>query len=242
MKNLPEYQARCDLAAAHRLAVVDNLNEGTWNHFSLMLPDNPEHMLITPGDTHWSQIKASDLVVMGPNAEIIAGAGKPNDAAWIIHYPVHVARPDALCLLHVHTPYATALGMRKDCKLDTRSSQQAAMFHDDVAYFDVFDGVLREAEEGERMAAALGAKRILILRNHGVLVAAPTVARAYLDLYTLERACMFQLLAMGDGVELNRIPEDVAAAMGEYARNNSMEGHFQGMKKVLDQREPDYVN
>ena len=242
MKNLAEYQARCDLAAAHRIAVLDNLNEGTWNHLSLMSPDNPAHMLITPGDTHWSQIKASDLIMMGPNAEIIAGDTKPNGAAWIIHYPVHLARPDAKCVMHVHPPYSTALGMRKNCKLDTQSCQAAAMFHDDVAYFDIYDGVLRDAEEGERMAEALGDKRILILRNHGILIAAPTVAKAYIDMYLLERACMFQMLAMGDGCELNQIPQEVAAKMGEYARNDEMAGHFEGMKRVLDEQQPNYVN
>ena len=39
-----EHEARCDLAAAHRMAVLDGLNEGTWNHFSLMSPVHPEQM------------------------------------------------------------------------------------------------------------------------------------------------------------------------------------------------------
>ena len=233
-----EYEARCDLAAAHRVAVMDSLNEGTWNHFSLMSPDNPEQMLISPGDTHWSMVNASNLTLMGPQAEVVSGPA-PNGAAWIIHYPVHRARPDAMCLMHVHTPFATALGMRKNWKLDTQCCQAAAQFHDDVAYFDLYDGVLRAAEEGERMADALGDKRVLMLRNHGVLTAAPTVAQAYMDLYLLERACMFQLHAAGDGVELNQIPEEVAAQMGRRAKQGRM-GHFDGMKQVLDAKQPDY--
>ncbi len=233
-----EHEARCDLAAAHRMAVMDGLNEGTWNHFSLMSPVEPEQMLISPGDTHWSMVKASNLTLMGPRAEVISGP-EPNDAAWIIHYPVHRARPDAKCVMHSHSPYATALGMRKANKLDTQSNQAAALFHGDIAYFDVYDGILREADEGERMAEALGDKRVLMLRNHGLLTAAPTVAQAYMDLYLIERACMFQLLATKDDGELNQIPTEVAEKIGAAGRQGR-DGHFQGMKQVIEAREPDY--
>ena len=236
-----EGEARRELAAAHRLAVMDGLNEGTWNHLSLMSPENTEQMLISPANTHWSQVCASGLTLMGPDATLISGP-PANGAAWIIHYPVHRARTDAKCLMHAHPPYTTALGMRKDWKLDTQCCQAAAGFHRDVAYFDLYDGTLREQEEGERMAEALGDKRVLMLRNHGVLVAGPTVGAAYADLYTLERACMFQLLAADEGVELNHIPEDIAVEMGGHARESPSDEHFLGMKRVLDQREPDYVN
>ncbi len=236
-----EYDARCELAAAHRLAVMDGLNEGTWNHLSLMSEDNPEHMFISPGDTHWSRVTASNLAVMGPQNEQIAGPRKPNGAAWIIHYPVHRARPDAKCLMHIHAPYSTALGLRENGRLNTRSSQAAAYFHDDIAYFDTYDGVLAEESEGDRMAAMLGDKRVLMMRNHGVLVAGPTVGDAYTSLYLLERACMFQVLANTSDDTLNLIPEDVAEKIGEYARRGDR-GHFDGMKEVLEHKEPDYVN
>src|SRR5689334_3328806 len=44
----PVRTARVDLAAAHRMAVFDHLNEGTWNHFSVAVPDDPGRMLVTP--------------------------------------------------------------------------------------------------------------------------------------------------------------------------------------------------
>ena len=220
---------------------MDGLNEGTWNHFSLMRPSEPELMLITPGDTHWSLVCASNLTVMGPQAEVVSGP-PPNRATWIIHYPVHRARPDALCVLHTHPPYATALAMVKGRKLDTQSSQAASAFRGDVAYFDIYDGALNDAEEGERMAAALGDKRVLMLRKHGVLIAGPSVASAYMDLYLLERACMFQLLATRNDDDLNQIPDEIATEMGAWGRSGQRTGHFRGMRAVLDAKEPDYMN
>jgi len=41
-------------------------------------------------------------------------------------------------------PYITAMSIRKDMVLETRSSQQAAGFHDDVVYYEVYDGVLSD--------------------------------------------------------------------------------------------------
>jgi ribulose-5-phosphate 4-epimerase/fuculose-1-phosphate aldolase len=221
MQNTGEQQARCDLAAAHRLAVRDGLNEGVWNHLSVVSPDDPDVMLITPGYTHWGLVKASNLAAIGPDGmPVEAGGPEPTVAGFIIHYPAHAAIPEAKCLMHVHSPYITALSMRKDVRLDTCSSQQAAQFHDDVAYFEVYDGLLDSEDEGKRMADTMGDKRALMMRNHGAMV-----------------------LATGDGHALNQIPDDMASGMADLARNHSRaDKFFRGMCDLLDAQEPDYVN
>ena len=81
-------QVREDLAAAHRLAVMENLHEGTWNHFSAKQPGHPDRIYVTPGHMHWSQVTAGNLVLMGPEREMLSGEHEPNGAAWFIHYPV----------------------------------------------------------------------------------------------------------------------------------------------------------
>ena len=108
-------------------------------------------------------------------------------------------------------------------------------------YYEVYDGVLAGEDEGERMAATLGDKRVLLLRNHGALIAANSVARAYLDVYQLERACMYQLLATAGGGEMALIPEDIAAQMGELARKGQNLEHFDGMKRWVEATQPDYA-
>ncbi len=241
MRNAMEWDLRCDLAAAHRLAVRDGLNEGTWNHLSAVLPDDPARMLISPGYTHWSQVRAGNLALVDDTGQLVEGPAPPTRAGWIIHGPLHKARPDALCVMHVHAPYITALSMRADSSLDTCSSQQAAQFHGDVAVYEVYDGVLQDEAEGFHMAEVLGDKRILILRNHGALVVGPSVGRAYLDLYQLERACMYQLLALAGGGRLQRIPENIAAEMSAMARRGHADPHFGGLRRLLDEKEPDYA-
>jgi ribulose-5-phosphate 4-epimerase/fuculose-1-phosphate aldolase len=241
LRNTAEYEARKDVAAAHRLAVHHGLNEGVWNHISLISPDDGDCFLISPGHTHWSQVRASSLALMNDAGEMLSGERPPIRAGWIIHYPVHKARPDARCVIHVHAPYITAMSIRKDMRFETRSSQQSARFHGDVAYYEVYDGVLDGEDEGERMAETLGDKRVLMLRNHGALIAAPTVAMAYLDVYQLERACMYQLLAVAGGGEMQLIPDDIAAEMGALAKQGRNNEHFEGMKRWVEAMEPDYM-
>ena len=239
MQNAAEITARREVAGAHRLAVDHGLNEGVWNHISLCSPDEPENILMSPGHMHWGQVTASNLALMAPNGSLLAGARPPIRAGWIIHHPVHKARADAKCVIHVHAPYTTAMSIRQDMRLETRSSQQAAAFHNDVAYYEVYDGNLSDESEGEHMAEVLGDKRILMMRNHGAMIVGATVGQAYLDTYQLERACMYQLLAVGGGGDMSLIPEDVAADIGRQAREGFHQNHFDGMMAYITEKEPD---
>ena len=237
----PLQQAREEVALAHRLAVRHGLNEGVWNHISLLSPEDPAQMLISPGYTHWSQVRASNLALVDTAGNLLAGDRPPIRAGWVIHYPVHRARPDIACAIHVHAPYITAMSIRKDVLFETRSSQQSARFHDDVVYFEEYDGLLSDEGEGDRMAAALSEKRVLLMRNHGALVVGPSVAAAYLDVYQLERACMYQLLALAGGGEMQLIPEKVAAQSSRQARGGFNLEHFNGMRRWIQALEPGYA-
>ena len=121
-----------------------------------------------------------------------------------------MACPHAKCIFHTHMRYATALTMLEGGRLEP-VVQSALKFFGQVAYLDDFGGLALDEEEGDKMAKALGDKRILFLANHGVIIAGPTVAHAFNDLYYLEKACMAQITAMSSGVPLKRIPQDVAA-------------------------------
>lgn len=229
-----ETQCRQDLAAAHRLCVREGIHEGSWNHISLTLPDRPDLILITPSGLHWSRVQPEDLIVMDGNGRIVSGQRRPNPSAWIIHYPIHQARPDARCLIHLHATYSTALFMRAGALFETRASQPAAGFHGRVAYFDVYDGTLTAREEGERMAAALSDKSVLVLRNHGILVAGSSVALAFTRAYMFERACQFQFLATLGGAPLNLIPESVAVEMAKFETLAGADELFRGWKTWIE--------
>lgn len=233
-------RARTDLAAAHRLAVRDDLHEGTWNHLSVTVPGDPSRILITPGLQHWSQVRAGDLVELGPD-EDVERMERENDHLFVgyrIHYPLHVRRPDAVCVLHAHPAYATALTMVEGARLEP-AEQNALEFHGRAAYNDEYDaGVPVGLDQGEALADALGDEAIvLFMRSHGVIVVGPSVGVAYTNLYLLERACRVQWLARGYGGRLALIPEQRRAPTGDGFKDQ----HFAAMRRVLDREEPDYA-
>jgi ribulose-5-phosphate 4-epimerase/fuculose-1-phosphate aldolase len=236
--NYSAKDARVDLAAAHRLSVRDNLHEGTWNHLSLVVPGSPDRILITPGHKHWSRVRASDLVELGPEAD--PDDLKHDEAQWVgyrIHYPLHMARPDAACVLHAHPPYATALTIVEGGRLEM-AEQNALEFHEQVGYNDEYDaGIPVGMDQGEAMAEALGERNcVLFLKNHGVVVVGATVAIAYTRLYVLERYCRVQAIAKSYGQPLALIPEHRRNGAGDGYK----EDHFAAMKDLLDELEPDY--
>ncbi len=238
-------KARVDLAAAHRLAVFDGLNEGTWNHFSATTQDAPDCMLISPEFCHWKMVTASNLVLVDSRGTPVgpsAGARRIDPSGFCIHYPIHASRPDAACVLHAHTPYAIALTLSRHGQL-VMAEQNALTFYDRVAYYD-YDGFVTSTDQGKRLADALMDKRVLFLRGHGVIVVGPSIAEAYTDLYQLERACAVQCHARAMGAEVEAIPDDIAQAciaQDEYASAYKL-AHFEAMKRLLDVEQPDYLN
>ncbi len=244
--NDPVTQARIDLAAAHRLAVLHGLDEGIDNHFTVTVPGEDDRYLILPFGLHWSEARASDLVVFDDTGATLEGEGTVELSAQCIHAPVHRII-GARVVMHTHQTWTLALNMLEDNRL-VPSSQTAAFFHGRVAYDDTYAGTADFPEEGERLAALLGdGQHTVFMKNHGVLVTGDTVAQAYRRLYLIERVCQAQVLAMSTGRALAPLAEDVIAqvqAPAEHDRHPRAERErlfFEAMKRVLDRELPGYA-
>jgi len=232
-------QARVDLAAALRLAARMGLHEGICNHFSYAMPGDDDRFLLNPHGLHWSEIRVDDILLVDATGKVLAGGGEAEVSAICIHAPLHRRHPRARCVLHTHMPYATALTAIEGGTLEP-VIQNALRFHGDVAYDRDYGGLAQEVDEGERIARAMGDKRVLFMANHGVIVVGDSVAAAFDDLYYLERACQTQVLAMSTGRPLKRISDNLAAvAFGEWAgRDGSYaRAHFEALKRLLDRED-----
>ena len=218
-----ERKARVDLAAAHRLAVHYGYHEGIDNHFTLLLPGHADRFLLAPFGLHWSEVRASDFLVIDFAGNVLAGEGPVEDTAFHIHAPLHAARPDVRCVVHTHMPYATALSMLEDPTL-LMASQNAIGFDGLVALCD-YAGFALDSSEGARMAAALGDKTVLLLRNHGVVATGTSVADAFNTLYFFERAGMTQILAQSSGQAVRCVPESVLKrTVEQYTTSAKVDG------------------
>lgn len=238
----PAWQARVDLAAAFRVAARYGYHEGICNHFSLAVPGETDRFLLNPWGRHWSEIRASDLVVVNSAGELISGSEPPEPTAFYIHSRIHHGNPKASCVLHTHMPHATALTLIQNGRLEW-IGQTAIRFYEQIAYYDDYNGLVLDGTEGDRICGALGDKRILFLANHGVIVVGETVARAFDDLYYLERACQLQVLAMQTGRPLRQISrESLEHTVRQRKRDvGAVPLHLAALKRMLDRTEPDYA-
>src|SRR3546814_3093554 len=114
-------QARIDLAAALRLAARFDLNEGICNHFSYAPPERPDAFLVNPFGQHWSQLTASDLLLVDFAGKVPAGEGELATPAFCIHSRIHCEHSRAACVLNTNMPYAKALTSLEDTQLEQNS-------------------------------------------------------------------------------------------------------------------------
>lgn len=237
-----EQIARRDLAVAFRWAARLNMHEATANHFSVAVSPDSQNFLINPAGRHFSQVRASDLVVV--NATDTKSNANVDPTAINLHGQIHKLLPHAKCILHTHMPYTTALACLRNFEF-LMLDQNACRFHQRIAYDRDYLGMALEASEGERVALVLGeSKNVLFLANHGVIVVSNSVAEAFDELYYLEKAAQLQVLALSTGRELAIIDDETASLVCkqwlEYPK--SAEHHFAALIEILDQESPEYKN
>ncbi|MCB1743914.1 MAG: class II aldolase/adducin family protein [Gammaproteobacteria bacterium] len=243
-----QWQARVDLAAAHRLAVKHQFNEGIFNHFTLSVPGCDDRYLQIPFGMHWSEVTASSFMEVGYDGRLLSGEGEIEQSCYCIHAPIHRLNPDAACVMHTHMPFASALAKLEDPRILPIGQTEVGVLMQ-TAYDMEYTGPAFCPTEGERLAEALGDKSILIMANHGVLTVGRTVAEAYDRLYYVERAAQGQLYAMWSGRPLHVLSDEVIAHTIEqfhgaprYGNRSNAEHHFDALKRVLDREDSGYTN
>jgi ribulose-5-phosphate 4-epimerase/fuculose-1-phosphate aldolase len=244
VRDTEEWQLRVDLAAAFRLAVEFNWHEAVANHFSLAVSPDGRKFLLNPRWKHFSMIRASDLLLVDfDDPETMKRPNAPDASAWCIHGNIHAHVPHARCLLHCHPRYGTALAALADPEIKP-IEQNTARFYNRVTIDRGFGGIADDNAEGERLARAFGNKGIMMMGNHGVLVAGATVAEAFDALYYLEKACQTMVLAYSTGQALNVMPHELAekTARGWESYKDMAVAHFGEMKRILDRKDASYAD
>jgi ribulose-5-phosphate 4-epimerase/fuculose-1-phosphate aldolase len=207
-----EWQVRCDLAACYRLVALHGWDDILATHISARIPGRHDMFLINPFGMTFDEITASSLLRVNMDGEIVGESEyAANPAGFTIHSAVHEARPDAGCVIHLHTLDGMAVSATEEGLLPL--NQVAIICGRGIAYHD-YEGVATNLAERERIQRDLGDRRVMILRNHGTLALGATVAEAFIRIYMLERACSAQVRTLSMGRPL------VEAAQGALSRTS----------------------
>ncbi|KAM5353513.1 hypothetical protein ACJ41O_000163 [Fusarium nematophilum] len=184
------------MAAVFRHWAHEGYVEGMSGHISVRDPEYPHAFWTNPLGVHFGLLRAADMVLVDYDGQIIGGnRSLPiNAAGFLIHSEIHKAREDVHAVCHCHSIHGKAwstFGRRIEML-----NQDACKFYGDAhAVYENHGGVVLGAEEGRRIASALGGAKAAILRNHGILTVGSTVDEAAWLFTSLEHSCKVQLLA-----------------------------------------------
>ncbi|KAH7066411.1 class II aldolase/adducin N-terminal [Paraphoma chrysanthemicola] len=209
-----EYQ-KGRLALAFRLFAKYGFDEGVAGHITLRDPVEATSFWVNPMGIAWPTLKASDLILVNKEGNVVDG-GKVrllNTAAYMIHHAVHTARPEINAVAHSHSIYGRTFST-SGRPLDI-TTQDSCAFHNDLALYTSFRGIVLGADEGVAIAKALGRKKAAVLQNHGLLTCGTTIEETVFWFASLEKCCHVQLMsdaaAGGRGYETVKISEQDAA-------------------------------
>jgi ribulose-5-phosphate 4-epimerase/fuculose-1-phosphate aldolase len=227
------------LAGAFRIFARHGFDQGLAGHITARDPEWPDHFWVNPLGLHFSRIRVSDLLLVNSSGEIVVGERPVNQAAFAIHAAIHETRPDVVAAAHTHSLYGKAwstLGRTLDAL-----TQDSCSFYQDHALFDDFQGVVLDTGEGARIAAALSSYKAVILKNHGILTAGPSVEAAAWWYLALDNACHTQLLAQAAGTP-QPIAHDVAVLTHQQVgRPGGARYAFDSLWQVLVQEQPELL-
>ena len=204
-----EWEARQKLAACYRIFDLMGWAESVYNHISLRVPGEDNAFLINPFGLLYSEVCASNLVKIDIDGNTLDGSRHVvNKAGFVQHSYFHRNLPWAHAIAHVHTTATMAVCSLEEGLLPINF--YACNFIGKLAYHD-FEGVTVRPEEGARLLENLGDKSILMLRNHGPVVMAPTLEAMFLQQWGLQRACEIQIATLSMGRSPVLVPDDVIA-------------------------------
>jgi ribulose-5-phosphate 4-epimerase/fuculose-1-phosphate aldolase len=239
-----EWAMRVDLAACYRLLELFGFSDLVFNHITAKVPGEEHRYLINPYGLGYEEMTASNLVKIDLEGRIVeASPYEINPAGFVIHSAIHAVREDAVCVLHKHSPAATAVACLPEGFV--AMTQGGFQFHQRIAYHE-YEGFALDEAEKKRLVQDLGSLNVMLLRNHGVVTIGRSVAEAFRRMYFLEQACRIQLEVMQTG----RAPRLPADAVAEHTARNWESGdagigtaeprEWQALLRRLDRLDPSY--
>jgi ribulose-5-phosphate 4-epimerase/fuculose-1-phosphate aldolase len=241
-----EWQARVDLAACYRMIAHYGWDDLIFTHISARVPGPEHHFLINPYGLLFEEVTASSLVKVNLAGEKVEDASfdpdaQINPAGFVIHSAVHEARDNAKCVMHLHTTAGVAIAALKDGL--QAYSQQSLFALSSLSYHD-YEGVALNPDEKKRLVADLGDTNFMILRNHGLLTCADTIADTFLLMFILQRACEIQLQAQATNkalIEVDpRILAGIQAQASEVTKNAGGVLAWPAILRKLDRMCPEF--
>jgi len=237
-----EWQTRVDLAMLYRVIARLRMTDLVFTHLSARVPDEPNAFLLNNYGEMFDEVTASSLVKIDLDGNVLDPQGSFNEAGFCIHSAVYLARPDAMCVTHLHTRASIAVSAQAD---GLRALSQHSLWPlQSMAYHD-YEGPAVDLSERETLARDLGDKFCMLLRNHGSLCVGRTIPECFRFTYYLDTACQIQVDATAAGA-VREIPANVVAKTLDhyrkrFERGDSGDREWAALRRQIERDGADYA-
>lgn len=199
-----------DVALGYRLFAAQRWGDLGDGHISARDPERTDCFWMLRYGVSYHRATVADLVLVGPEGNLVEGEGPINVAAYYIHWPILAARAEAVSAAHVHTGWGTPFCAEVRPVLPI--TQESCIFFEDHAIFDDEEVQIQDTAGGRRIARALGTNRAVLLRNHGLLTVGESVAEAV--------GCFVQLERVAEAHMKAREAKPISAEAARYAKQD----------------------
>jgi HCOMODA/2-hydroxy-3-carboxy-muconic semialdehyde decarboxylase len=193
----PDPNLIADLVAGNHILVRKGVMQIN-GHLSARHPANPNRFLLSRAIAP-EIVQAGDIMEFDLDGNAIDARGRAAYSERFIHGEIYRARPDAMAVLHAHTPsilpFATS-----DIPLRP-VYQQATFIGESVPVYRNGDSgeIVSNAEQARELVQVLGGGAVVLMHGHGEVVVGPSVRTVVSRCIELElNARILQnILAMG---------------------------------------------
>lgn len=176
-----EQVIRDEVATCTRILVMKELI-GMYGHVSRFDPQTKRVYLSPGAGADRANTRPEDLWVLSLEGEVLEGHERI-PAEWAIHTAIHARRADALAVAHLHSPFATLFAIaRREFRPVTLTGM---MIGPSLPMYEE-PALVRTHEQGAVLAETLGDHTAVLMRGHGVSVAAASIDQLLLLSLVLE--------------------------------------------------------
>lgn len=220
---------------AGKVLVAEGHDDFTRGHISMRLPDNPGLFFMKAHSLGLDEITMDNILTVDLDGKVVAGTAKRHSEVFI-HTGILRARADVNCVLHTHPTYCTALSATGHPI--KALSQPGALYWQGLGVYTDTINLIRTPQMGEGVAKALGPHRAVLLKNHGVVIASPSIAETVISGIMLENAAQIQLIAEAAGETAAEFPrQDLEQLKHDVSRPEQFKVNFDYLVRRAKRRE-----
>ena len=176
----------------------------TGGNISMRCPDEPGNVIITPSHIYKRRLKPEQMLVVDLQGNVVNDRKLKPSTETPFHLGIYRARNDVNAVVHTHAIYTTILGLT-DTKFIPVNAEVAML-----SSLPIIDWASGTEESSRAVVKALDKNGyFVIIQNHGLVVAGPTLTWAAEVTDMIEVSCRILVTCRMMGVEPHVIPQNV---------------------------------